>query len=95
MGCSSSKAAAAEETTSTTKKKMGSELVLDKYEDYDWDELPKDIQELCAILGYTKKLWDKDKEPEAMDEDWADLTDEQKAAAEKLGYTETTWDEEE
>ena len=65
-----------------------------KYDDYDWDELPKDIQEAAAKLGFTKKLWDKDKEPDACDEYWKDLTPEQQEAATKLGYTQETWDKE-
>eukprot|EP00536_Pseudo-nitzschia_multiseries_P010432 jgi/Psemu1/203252/e_gw1.318.5.1 len=71
-----------------------SKFVLDKYEDYDWVELPEDIKKLCEDLGYTKKLWDKDKEPDCMDEDWKDLTPTQQAAAAKLGYDEKSWNEE-
>lgn len=32
-----------------------------KYDDYDWKELPKEVQEAATKLGYTKKMWDKDK----------------------------------
>ena len=64
----------------------------EKYDDYDWDELPKEIQDAAKVLGYTKKLWDNDKTPEECDEDWVDLTVEQKAAAIKLGYDRKRWD---
>ena len=32
-----------------------------KYEDYDWEELPTEVQEAATKLGYTKKMWDEDK----------------------------------
>ena len=63
-----------------------------KYDDYDWDELPADIQEAAKVLGYNKKYWDKDKEPKESDEYWKGLTPEQQAAATKLGYDEKSWD---
>jgi len=69
-------------------------LVLDQYEDSDWKELPAWVQEEAAILGYTKKLWDKDKEPAICNEDWEDLTPPQQEAATKLGYTQEVWDKE-
>lgn len=64
-----------------------------KYDDYDWDELPEDIQEAAKVLGYTKKHWDKDKTPAECDAVWKDLTPEQQAAAAKLGYDQNSWDE--
>ena len=70
-------------------------LVLDEYEDDDWDELPAEIQKLCEGIGYTQKLWDKDKDPECFDKDWEELTPTEQDAAAKLGYTPETWDEEE
>jgi hypothetical protein len=63
-----------------------------KYDDFDWDELPKEIQEAARVLGFTKALWDNDEEPEECDEYWRDLTPEQQAAAKKLGYDEKMWD---
>ena len=33
----------------------------DKYDDYDWKELPPEVQAAATTLGYTKKMWDKDK----------------------------------
>ena len=63
-----------------------------KYDDYDWDELPADIQAAAKLLGYTKKLWDNDKEPKECDEYWKDLSKEQQEAATKLGYNQKMWD---
>ncbi|KAG7369248.1 hypothetical protein IV203_031991 [Nitzschia inconspicua] len=63
-----------------------------KYDDYDWDELPKDVQEAAALLGYNKKLWDTDKEPDECDVYWRELSAEQQAAAAKLGYDQKEWD---
>jgi len=65
----------------------------DKYDDYDWAELPEDIQEAFMVLGYNGKLWDKDKAPPTDDLDWDELTKEQQEAAKKVGYTEKTWNE--
>ena len=65
-----------------------------KYEEYDWKELPMNVKEAAKTLGYNKKLWDNDKEPECVDEDWDDLTKEQQKAAKVLGYNKKTWDAE-
>eukprot|EP00579_Thalassiosira_antarctica_P005086 CAMPEP_0201882402 /NCGR_PEP_ID=MMETSP0902-20130614/13798_1 /ASSEMBLY_ACC=CAM_ASM_000551 /TAXON_ID=420261 /ORGANISM="Thalassiosira antarctica, Strain CCMP982" /LENGTH=68 /DNA_ID=CAMNT_0048410907 /DNA_START=5 /DNA_END=211 /DNA_ORIENTATION=+ len=65
-----------------------------KYDDLDWKELPKDVQAAATKLGYNKKMWDKDKEPECCDEDWEDLNEEQRQAAGVLGYTKESWDSE-
>eukprot|EP00584_Thalassiosira_punctigera_P015585 CAMPEP_0172549846 /NCGR_PEP_ID=MMETSP1067-20121228/22118_1 /TAXON_ID=265564 ORGANISM="Thalassiosira punctigera, Strain Tpunct2005C2" /NCGR_SAMPLE_ID=MMETSP1067 /ASSEMBLY_ACC=CAM_ASM_000444 /LENGTH=71 /DNA_ID=CAMNT_0013337275 /DNA_START=138 /DNA_END=353 /DNA_ORIENTATION=+ len=63
-----------------------------KYEDYDWKELPKDAQAAATALGYTKKMWDADKEPKAADKEWKELSEDEKKAATVLGYTEEAWD---
>ena len=65
-----------------------------KWDDYDWDELPKKIQDAFAALGYTEKLWDADKEPASADKDWEELTPAEQAAATVLGYTAQKWDDE-
>jgi len=51
-------------------------------------------REAAKTLGYTKKMWDKGKEPETIDKDWEELIEEEKAAATVLGYDEETWDNE-
>jgi hypothetical protein len=63
-----------------------------KYEDYDWLELPIKARNAAETLGFTKKKWDKDKDPALCDEDWDDLTDEQRTAAAVLGYDKETWE---
>lgn len=65
-----------------------------KYEDYDWEELPADIQEAAELLGFNEELWDNDDETDECDEWWKDLTPAQQEAATKLGYTQETWDAE-
>ena len=68
-------------------------MVLEKYEDYDWKELPKLVREAATVLGYTRKHWERDKEPEVCQKDWKELTESQREAAKKLGYSRETWDE--
>ncbi|KAL7492868.1 hypothetical protein ACHAWT_006853 [Skeletonema menzelii] len=66
-----------------------------KYDDMDWKDLPEEAKEAAKKLGYTKRLWNGDKEPEISDEYWDDLTGEQRQAAEVLGYNKDSWDKEE
>eukprot|EP00985_Skeletonema_marinoi_P021261 scaffold12950_cov169-Skeletonema_marinoi.AAC.7 len=63
-----------------------------KYDDKDWAELPAEVQQAAAALGYNKSLWDKDDEPDACDEYWKDLTPAQQQAATVLGYNKKSWD---
>jgi hypothetical protein len=63
-----------------------------KYDNCDWDELPADIQEAAKLLGFTKVLWDGDKEPKETDVYWRKLSPAQQEAAGKLGYTQKEWD---
>jgi hypothetical protein len=67
-------------------------LILDQREDSDWKELPQWVREAAEGIGYTKKLWNRDKEPAVCEMDWKDLTDSQREAAKRLGYTRQTWD---
>ena len=64
-----------------------------KYDDYDWKELPPDVQKACEKLGYNKKLWDKDGKSEYEEYDWDELPKEQQDAAKILGYDKKSWDE--
>lgn len=64
-----------------------------KYSDHAWDDLPEDAKKAAIVLGYTKKLWDKDRTPEPIrDCVWEDLNPEQQAAATVLGYDQRMWD---
>ena len=69
-------------------------LVLDQHEDSDWVELPKWVRDAATVIGYTKKLWDKDKEPSICEKDWKEMSPSQQEAAKKLGYTQALWDAE-
>ena len=69
-------------------------LVLEQYDDYDWKKLPQWVREAAEGIGYSKKLWDKDKEPEICENDWEELTESQKESAKRLGYTKQLWDDE-
>jgi len=76
------------------KTKSESPLVLDQYDDSDWEELPAWVRESAKTIGYTKKLWNKDKEPTICEKDWEELNDSQREAAQRLGYTKRIWDDE-
>jgi Sec-independent protein translocase protein TatA len=51
-------------------------------------------KEAAKTLGYTKKMWNEDKEPESSELDWDELTKKQQKAAKKLGYKQKHWDKE-
>ena len=58
------------------------------YEDFDWDELPGAIQKEAEILGYTKSLWDNDKDPPLLSSHkWDDLSSKQVDTAILFGYS--------
>ncbi|KAL3784819.1 hypothetical protein HJC23_013859 [Cyclotella cryptica] len=61
------------------------------YGAYDWDELPADVQAAALLLGYTKNIWNQDKEPNEAEKSWQELTPDQQAAANVLGYDEDMW----
>lgn len=63
-----------------------------KYDDYDWKELPAEVQKAAETLGYNKKMWDKDKSPDSEDKDWDELTAAEQEAAKVLGYDQKSWD---
>ena len=62
------------------------------FDDLDWDDLPKHIQEAATTLGYTKSIWDNDGDSPLDDMDWEDLSTAQKQAAEVLNYNQEKWD---
>lgn len=77
----------------TESKGVNAVLVLDQHEDSDWKELPQWVREAAEAIGYTKKLWNKDKEPAVCEMDWKELTEFQQEAAKRLGYTRQLWDD--
>ncbi|KAG7368668.1 MATE efflux family protein [Nitzschia inconspicua] len=62
------------------------------YDEFDWDDLPSNIQEAAATLGYTEELWNNDQEPNTSDKEWDLLTEEEKKAAAVLGFNRKKWD---
>ena len=68
-------------------------LVLEHYEDSDWADLPKKVKRHAKGIGYTKKLWTKDKDPKTFEMDWKELNDFQKKSARFLGYNRVSWDD--
>ena len=52
------------------------------------------VRSAASLLGYSKKMWDADKEPPSSEFDWDDLEPEQKEAASMLGYNKCKWDSE-
>jgi len=52
-----------------------------------------EAKEAATFLGYTKKMWDKDKEPAITNKDWEELTKEQQKACGVLGYNEANWED--
>lgn len=53
---------------------------------FDWDDLPADVQTAATTLGYTRVLWDEGVEPPSSDKDWAELRTNERKAATLLGY---------
>ncbi|KAL3922175.1 MAG: hypothetical protein SGILL_002348 [Bacillariaceae sp.] len=69
-----------------------SESILVTYDDWDWTDLPQEIQQAAATLGYDEQTWNNDL-PSPLDRsDWDELTVEQQGAAMVLNYTQTKWD---
>ena len=61
------------------------------YDDYYWKDLPFDIQQAWAVLGYTETKWNFDL-PVALPS-WAGLSVPQRDAATELGYDQESWDD--
>eukprot|EP00578_Thalassiosira_sp_NH16_P001253 CAMPEP_0181131218 /NCGR_PEP_ID=MMETSP1071-20121207/30305_1 /TAXON_ID=35127 /ORGANISM="Thalassiosira sp., Strain NH16" /LENGTH=715 /DNA_ID=CAMNT_0023217391 /DNA_START=318 /DNA_END=2465 /DNA_ORIENTATION=- len=66
------------------------------YEKEWWRDLPPDIQEAYAALGWDERMWDEDlTPPPSWDMGWDELTLEMQDAALFVGYTQEAWDGEE
>lgn len=64
----------------------------DYYEDYDWVELPPNVQEAAMILGWNQALWDSvNGTTWSEDVFWDELPDEAQKAAAVFGYNEASW----
>jgi hypothetical protein len=60
--------------------------------DYWWSELPPEVQEAYATLGYSQHSWDNGKPVETSEMPWKDLSLEQQEAALTLGFYQAAWD---
>lgn len=61
------------------------------FEDYDWIELPANVQEAAKILGYNKGAWDHDVKTDHFNKDWNELSKAQQSAAATMGWEKQTW----
>lgn len=80
---------ASESTASTEEMKTSNSNV--NYEDYDWKELPSRVQKAAELLGYNKRLWNRNLEPPSADLDWDDLSREEQRCASIIGFNRETW----
>jgi hypothetical protein len=66
------------------------------YDVNSWDELPPEVQDAFATLGYNKDLWDDPLgiglKASSDGSFWANLTPEQQQAATLVGYDQQSWD---
>ena len=66
------------------------------YDVYSWDEMPPEVQDAFASLGYDKDLWDDPLgiglKASSDGSSWVDLTPEQQQAAALVGYDQQSWD---
>jgi hypothetical protein len=66
------------------------------YDDYSWDEMPPQVQDAFALLGYDQELWDDPLgiglKASSENYSWADLLLEQQGAATLVGYNKQSWD---
>lgn len=63
------------------------------YDEFDWGNLPTNIQEAAIELGYNEEIWEgQGADPESNNKSWHRLTNRERKAALVLGYSEATWD---
>lgn len=60
------------------------------YDNVNWVDLPLEIKEAAAILGYNQSLWDSGAETSITEQSWGELTKEQRDAVWELGW-ESYW----
>lgn len=81
----------ANETSSTESGSVTSDA--DHYEDYDWVELPPNVQEAAVTLGWSQPSWDSENGTAWSEELlWDELSLEAKEAAAIFGYDQASWD---
>jgi len=62
------------------------------WENFYWEDLSRDEQQLWAILGWNEALWNANNPPPSANMEWDQLTLTQRNAAERLGFTPELWD---
>ena len=62
------------------------------YDDYDWAELPPEVQAAASLLGYDQFIWDNNGTAWSSELVWNDLSPEAQEAATVLGYHQASWD---
>ena len=76
--------------TTTQNDSSGTENIT--YDDYDWAELPPEIQAAASFLGYDQFIWDNDGAVWSSELYWEDLSPEAQKAATIMGYHQASWD---
>jgi len=61
------------------------------YDMYEWVELPPQAKRAATFLGYTKRMWDNNRDPPIVGSVWTNMSEDQIAAAKKLGYNGRNW----
>jgi hypothetical protein len=63
------------------------------WDEFYWEDLSSEEQNLWSVLGWTKAEWDDDEgEVPSDDKDWEELSDNEQSALIVLGYDEEYWD---
>ena len=61
------------------------------YEDLAWVDLPDDVRDSMATLGYTEELWEANGVSDTDDLDWDEVDQAEQEAAAVLGFDEEAW----
>lgn len=79
------------DTNSTEANSSPIDIDDNHYHNYDWVDLPPDVQNAAMILGYDQFLWDSDGESWSEELFWDELSLEAQEAAAVFGYDEASW----
>jgi hypothetical protein len=79
-------------TSKSSTRPPSFKLSFTKYGEYDFDELPPNIQQAALVLGFEQEIWDRDTLIRGRIKHWDYLTSKEKEACKALGCTQTTWE---
>ena len=79
-------------TTATTETEASPVEVALEWDDYDWTELPPDVQASYMVLGYSEEIWDNGDSVFSDELSWEELSMDEQTAALTIGYTQEIWD---